>query len=72
MFQERNLNKTGAGISYRRDFDTFKDFFDYRREKRRKKAEKLQLKKDAQNPPPPIFTPPKKIEIVDPDNPMQK
>lgn len=42
LFQERNLNKTGVGISYRKEFDNAKDFFSGLREKKRKKAAKQQ------------------------------
>ena len=33
------LNKTGVGLSYRREFDTFKEFFQGLKQKKKKKKE---------------------------------
>ena len=42
IFQERNRNKTGVGVSYQKQFDSIQDFFQKirkRREERRTESE---------------------------------
>ena len=45
IFQNRNKNKTGIGISYEKEFDSFEDFF----QDLRKKKEEKKLKKAAED-----------------------
>ncbi len=49
MTENRNKNKTGIGISYEKEFDSFEDFFlNLRQKKEDKKAKKaLEGKNEA-------------------------
>ncbi|MDX2001282.1 MAG: translocation/assembly module TamB domain-containing protein [Chitinophagales bacterium] len=43
IFQDRNLNRTGVGVSYRKEFDTVKDLFENLRSKRKRKNQDKEL-----------------------------
>ncbi len=49
VFEERNRNKTGIGISYTRQFDDLKDLRSLLKERRERRQEKRQKKKEKQN-----------------------
>lgn len=45
IFQERNRNKTGVGIAYRREFDTLKDLAEQYKTKRKNRRERRKERK---------------------------
>ena len=49
IFQERNLNKTGVGITYKREFDSVKDLVQQRKDHKKKKEEEKERKKQLKD-----------------------
>lgn len=47
IFQERNRNKTGVGIAYRREFDSMKDLAQQYKTKRENRRERRKNRKEA-------------------------
>lgn len=47
IFQERNRNKTGVGIQYKREFDTINELFSGLKKKRKERQEKRKAEKEA-------------------------
>lgn len=55
IFQERNRNKTGVGIQYKREFDNLNELFSNIKKKRKERQEKRKAKKE-QKPEEPALT----------------
>lgn len=51
VFQERNRNKTGIGIAYKKEFDTVRELVKYNREKRKKRRNKRNKKNEDTSTP---------------------